>query len=98
MPKDWSKRVTELEQQVRITKKKAELQKLISKKKPKAPKKKAAKPKTLLLKASSKPHKPRPKAIEAAAGQFVLMLPNGTAVPVSLGRTSASAPKVIEPP
>lgn len=112
MPKDWNRRLTELEEQVLITKKKAELQKLIDKKQAKKPKaaapaKKATKPKVLRLKATkaaavaaAAPRKRRLKAIEEAPGSFVLMLPNGTAVPVSLGRTVAAAagPKVIEPP
>jgi len=99
MPKtDWKRRVSELEEQVRITKEKAELQELIDKKESKktkkaaAPKKKAIAPKTAPMKAGAK--KP----------MMMIMMPDGTVVPMTVGKPIAGkkqlalgAPKVIEP-
>lgn len=99
MPKDWSKRVVELKEQVRITEKKAELQQLIAKKESKkegkkkvAPKKQATKPKAVAHKPSKK------KSIAPPPPQFILMLPNGATIPMSSGKKLAlPAPIVTEP-
>lgn len=114
MPKDWNKRVSELEEQVAITKEKAKLQAMIAKKQAASGGKKKTGPKKIAAKPKTTPAKKSPKA-KAAPNVFLLMpgggppvkftgaippalLPMLEAPPKPKKAPKASQPKVIEPP